>query len=281
MSHAHSHLGSVTLKKTHHWLDIAEYATLVGLGVGSITSFVFSQFFYASAPLSLLVLLNLANRNRLEQEMRRRTQQAIAQIDYEVSQNLDRLNQQIQTLPTTEAMGSLRKSMLVKNREMAERLSGEIKTLQDGVQAVLVMIERLNLGTVRQDLDVVRKQYESLNNGVTSLTSQVQQMVTSGRFDQMEHAIAQLRQNTQKLEAHIQSLADQTKPTLTALQDQISHLNRQFQKLPPPFDASALRQEVAELTRMVSDLVPKRDLTLLSTELQRLQTQQESQLAAE
>ena len=281
MSHAHSHLGSVTLKKTHHWLDIAEYATLVGLGVGSITSFVSAQFFYTSAPLSLLVLLNLASRNRLEQEMRRRTQQAIAQIDHKVSQNLDRLNQQIQALPTTEAMGGLRKSMLVKNREMAERLAGEIKTLQDGVQAVLVMIERLKLGTVRQDLDAVRQQYDSLNNGVIGLANQVQQMVNSGQFDQMEQAIAQLRQNTKQLEANIQSLADQTKPTLTALQDQISHLNRQFQKLPPPFDSSALRQEVAELTRMVADLVPKRDLSALSRELSKLQSQQESQLAAE
>ncbi|MEO1145981.1 MAG: tetratricopeptide repeat protein [Cyanobacteria bacterium J06638_22] len=269
------------MKKTHHWLDIAEYATLVGLGVGSITSFVSAQFFYTSAPLSLLVLLNLASRNRLEQEMQRRTQQAIAQIDHKVSQNLDRLNQQIQTLPTTEAMGGLRKSMLVKNREMAERLAGEIKTLQDGVQAVLVMIERLKLGTVRQDLDAVRQQYDSLNNGVIGLTNQVQQMVNSGQFDQMEQAIAQLRQNTKQLEANIQSLADQTKPTLTALQDQISHLNRQFQKLPPPFDSSALRQEVAELTRMVADLVPKRDLSALSRELSKLQSQQESQLAAE
>jgi tetratricopeptide (TPR) repeat protein len=269
------------LKKTHHWLDIAEYATLVGLGVGSITSFVSAQFFYTSAPLSLLVLLNLASRNRLEQEMQRRTQQAIAQIDHKVSQNLDRLNQQIQTLPTTEAMGGLRKSMLVKNREMAERLAGEIKTLQDGVQAVLVMIERLKLGTVRQDLDTVREQYDSLNNGVIGLANQVQQMVNSGRFDQMEQAIAQLRQNTKKLEANVQSLADQTKPTLTALQDQISHLNRQFQKLPPPFDSSALRQEVAELARMVADLVPKRDLSALSRELSNLQSQQESQLAAE
>lgn len=281
MFQAHSHLGSIILKKTHHWLDIAEYATLVGLGVGSITSFVSSQFFYASAPLSLLVLLNLASRNRLEQEMQRRTQQAIAQIDHKVSQSLDRLNQQIQTLPTTEAMGGLRKSMLIKNRELAERLAGEIRTLQDSVQAVLVMIERLKLGTVREDLDVVRSQYDSLNEGVISLTNQVQQMVTSGRFDQMEQAIAQLRDNARQLEANIQSLADQTKPTLTSLQDQITHLNRQFQKLPPPFDSSALKQEVAELMRMVSDLVPKRDLSALSTELHRLQAQQESQLAAE
>jgi len=281
VTQAHSHLGSITLKKTQHWLDIAEYATLVGLGVGSITSFVSSQFFYASAPLSLLVLLNLASRNRLEQEMQRRTQQAIAQIDHKVSQNLDRLHQQIQTLPTTEAMGGLRKSMLVKNRELAERLAAEIRTLQDGVQAVLVMIEQLKLGTVREDLDVVRSQYDSLNEGVVALANQVQQMVTSGRFDQMEQAIAQLRENAKKLEANIQSLSDQTKPTLTSLQDQISHLNRQFQKLPPPFDSSALKQEVAELMRMVSDLVPKRDLNALSTELHRLQAQQESQLEAE
>jgi len=268
-------------KQQHHWLDIAEYATLVGLGVGSIVSFASSQFFYSSAPLSLLLLLNLANRNRLEQVAEQKTNKSLEDIDQRMTRNLELLQQQIQALPTPEALGSLRKSMLVKNRELAERLAGEIRTLQDGVQSVLQVIDELDLGTVRQDLDSVRDQYSSLNDGVATLTLQFHQLSASGRFDELERAIAQLQSDSKRLQGNLQSLADQTKPTLTSLQDQINHLNRQFQKLPPPFDSTALKQEVAELVRVVADLVPKREWSTLVTELQSLQKLQESQSEAE
>ncbi|MBD1913592.1 MULTISPECIES: tetratricopeptide repeat protein [unclassified Leptolyngbya] len=268
-------------KKQHHWLDIAEYATLLGLGLGSVVSFASSQFFYSSAPLSLLILLNLANRNRMEQVAEQNTNKSLEDIDQRVSRNLELLQQQIQTLPTPEAIGSLRKSMLVKNRELAERLAGEIRTLQEGVQSVLQVIEQLNLGTVREDLDGLRDQYSNLNDGVANLTAQFQQLSAAGKFKDLERAIAQLQSDSQRLQGNLQSLADQTKPTLTSLQDQINHLNRQFQKLPPPFDSTALKQEVTELVRVVADLVPKRDWSTLVTELQSLQKQQESQSEAE
>jgi len=253
----------------------------VGLGLGSIVSFTSSQFFYSSAPLSLLILLNLANRNRLEEVSRQTTNKSLEDIDQRMSRNLELLHQQVQAMPTPEALGGLRKSMLVKNRELAERLAGEIRTLQDSVQSVLQVINQLNLGTVRQDLDGLRDQYSSLNDGVATLTVQFQQFLASGRFEDLERAIAQLQSDSKRLQSNLQNLADQTKPTLTSLQDQINHLNRQFQKLPPPFDSTALRQEVTELVRVVADLVPKRDWSSLVTELQLLQKQQESQSEAE
>lgn len=253
----------------------------MGLGLGSVVSFASSQFFYSSAPLSLLILLNLANRNRMEQVAEQNTNKSLEDIDQRVSRNLELLQQQIQTLPTPEAIGSLRKSMLVKNRELAERLAGEIRTLQEGVQSVLQVIEQLNLGTVREDLDSLRDQYSNLNDGVVNLTAQFQQLSAAGRFKDLERAIAQLQSDSKRLQGNLQSLADQTKPTLTSLQDQINHLNRQFQKLPPPFDSTALKQEVTELVRVVADLVPKREWSTLVTELHSLQKQQESQSEAE
>lgn len=217
----------------------------------------------------------------MEQVAEQNTNKSLEDIDQRVSRNLELLQQQIQTLPTPEAIGSLRKSMLVKNRELAERLAGEIRTLQEGVQSVLQVIEQLNLGTVREDLDSLRDQYSNLNDGVVNLTAQFQQLSAAGRFKDLERAIAQLQSDSKRLQGNLQSLADQTKPTLTSLQDQINHLNRQFQKLPPPFDSTALKQEVTELVRVVADLVPKREWSTLVTELHSLQKQQESQSEAE
>jgi hypothetical protein len=95
-----------TLKK-RHWLDLAEYASLLGLGVGSVASFLSTQFLYTSAPLSLLVLLNLANRRRLEQVNEQNTTIALAAVDQRFTRQVELLNQQVQALPTVEQVGSL------------------------------------------------------------------------------------------------------------------------------------------------------------------------------
>ncbi|MDX2212921.1 MAG: tetratricopeptide repeat protein [Oculatellaceae cyanobacterium bins.114] len=269
------------MKKQRHWLDFAEYASLVGLGVGSVASFVSSQVLYTSAPLSLLVLLNLANRRRFEQLAEQNTAIAVTDIDRKLSKNIELLNQQVLSLPTVEAMGSLKKTLLNKNREVLDELSTDINKIKQEVSERFTLLDRQNLGSVRQDLAHIQGQYSQLNDAVTQLNTQLSQLSTSRRLDEVEGAIVKIKTNALQLRDNLQTLADQTRPTLTSLQDQINHLNRQFQKLPPPFDATALKQEVTELIRVVADLVPKRDWHNLQTEIRALQQQQESRNQSE
>jgi tetratricopeptide (TPR) repeat protein len=269
------------LKKQRHWLDLAEYASLVSLGVGSVASFVSEQALFASAPLSFLVLLNLANRRRFEQQMRLNTSMAIHDMDQKLSKNVELLNQQVMALPTPEVMGSLKKSLLVKNREVVERLSAEIEGIQREMIDRFSVLEQQNLGTFRQDLSQIQMQHSQLCDSVAYLTTQLNDMMASTRMDELEGAIARLRADAAKLRDNLQNLADQTRPSLNSLQDQINYLNRQLQKLPPPFDSTALKQEVAELIRVVADLVPKRDWNNLLSEVRTLQEQQETRNQAE
>lgn len=269
------------MKKQRHWLDLAEYASLVSLGVGSVASFVSSQALFASAPLSLLVLLNLANRRRFEQQMRLNTSMAVHDMDQKLAKNVELLNQQVMALPSPEAMGSLKKSLLVKNRENVEQLSAEIASIQREMIERVNVLEHQNLGAFRQDLVQIRTQHNQLCDSVAYLTAQLNELTTSNRMDDLEGAIARLRNDTSKIRDNLQNLADQTRPSLNSLQDQINYLNRQLQKLPPPFDSSALRQEVTELIRVVADLVPKRDWNNLLSEVRTLQEQQENRNQAE
>jgi tetratricopeptide (TPR) repeat protein len=272
----------ITLKKQQrHWLDLAEYASLVGLGVGSVASLVSQQAILASAPLSLLVLLNLANRRRFEQQMRLNTSMAVHEMDQKLSKNVELLNQQVMALPTPEAMGSLKKSLLMKNREVIEQLSSEIEGIQREMLDRLTVLEQDNLGAFRQELGQIQTQHSQLCDSVAYLTTQLNELSSSTRMDELEGAIARLRGDAMKIRDNLQALADQTRPSLNSLQDQINHLNRQLQKLPPPFDSTALRQEVAELIRVVADLVPKRDWNNLLSEIRNLQEQQETRNQSE
>jgi tetratricopeptide (TPR) repeat protein len=269
------------VSKKYHWLDLAEYASLVGLGVGSVASFTTSQLVYTSAPISMLVLLNLANRSRFEQSMQNRVGVAIDEIEKRLSMHVELLNQQIGSLPTPEMMGSLKKSMLVKSREASESFAADLKTLQQDLQIRLDALEAGDLGSVRGEVRRLRDQYSQLCDDMVHITERLHDLSSSRQVEDLETAIAQIRSDTAHLQTSLQVFSDQTRPALNTLQEQINRLNRQFQALPPPFDASTLRQEVSELIRVVSDLVPRRDWTALVTEMQSLYEQQDSQARAE
>lgn len=262
--------------KKSHWLDLAEYASLIGLGVGSVATVVSSQLLYTSAPLSMLALLNLANRKRHDEQTKQQTTLTLNQIDQKVTKHIELLDQQVQSLPTPEILGSLRRSLLVKNREMVTQLSDEIAALQTYVQRQVASIEKYQLGDLREDMDLLQQQQAELVNRLETLMTRQTQASNPERVVDLERAIAQLRNDTGQLRNQLQKLADQTRPALSSLQDQITHLNRQYQKLPPPFDPAALKQEVEELIRVVADLVPRRDWQTLANEVQGLQQQQES-----
>ena len=202
---------------------------------------------------------------------------ALNQLDQKVSQDLAAVHQQMSALPTIEAVGNVRKSILRKNRDAIEQLTGSVKQMQKEMQQRLSTIERRNEDLNAEQLVQIAEQYKALSDALSQVTIQVHRLSASVNAEGMDNEIAQLRADIGQLQLNLQKLSDQTRPTLTSMQDQVNHLNRQFQKLPPPFDSSALKQEVSELIKMVSDLVPKREWGALVAEVQALHRQQEMQ----
>jgi hypothetical protein len=59
--------------KQRHWLELAEYVSLISSAVGSGVVALSGQAFYGVAPLTLALSLNVANRYRLEQLFKLKT----------------------------------------------------------------------------------------------------------------------------------------------------------------------------------------------------------------
>jgi tetratricopeptide (TPR) repeat protein len=272
--------GKVTVKK-RHWLDIAEYTSLAGLGVGAVASHLSTQLIYTSAPLSLVLLFNLLNRRRLDQLTEQNANTAIQNLDQKLSNNIQMLDKHIKDLPLPEDLAAVKKSLLSRNREVLEKLSQDIAAVQAEIKERLVPLEQQDPGALRQEVSQLREQYRQLGESLMFVNARLQDISNTEEIEVLNKAIAQIKADAAQLRTNLQALSEQTKPTLTSLQDQITHLNRQFQKLPPPFDSTALKQEVSELTRIAADLVPKRDWSNLVTELRTLQQQQESQVKNE
>jgi len=260
--------------KNHSWLHTLENVSLVGLGVGSVASVWLQQMLYTTAPLSVLVVLGLVNRRRL-QELSERRDTSLAEMDRAVSRQLDRLTQQVATLPTPEVIHKMNRGLWLRSEETSEKLHHEIAALKQGLQQRLSQLEQQQLAPVQHELWQLSSQYSRVMEEVSGLQANLKAMAETNPTDALRSSIEQLRSTVSGLQSNLETLSYHTKPSLTALQEQVTRLNRQFAKLPPPVDVGALKQEVAELIKVIAELVPRRDLVSLTNEIKELHQQQD------
>ena len=259
--------------KKHSWLNALENMSLVGLGAGSVASILLNQVFFTTAPLSLLVVLGLLNRRKLAQITDRR-ETTLAETDQYLALQVDRLHNQVSTLPTPETLNRLNRTLLLKNQEVSERLQSEISSLKQGMHQRLASVEQQG-GAVRKELRQVMGRCAQLTENLQQLTTDLGDLSGQVQAETLTATVTQIRQELSQLQANLEGLG-QAKPNLTVLQEHMTRLDRQFSKLPPPVDVSSLKHEIAELIKIVAELVPRRDLAGVSNELRNLQEQQES-----
>ncbi|MGC9524742.1 MAG: hypothetical protein ACP5D7_04300 [Limnospira sp.] len=78
------------------WLRVAEYVSVGASGVGSVAAAIlYRPILLAAAPLTVALALNTWNRRRFEEQIREKTDSAIA----EIHQVVGSLHDQMQTLP--------------------------------------------------------------------------------------------------------------------------------------------------------------------------------------
>ncbi|MFM7427569.1 MAG: tetratricopeptide repeat protein [Elainella sp.] len=233
-----------------------------------------SQFFFTTAPLSLLVVLGLMSRRRLTQVTERQAA-TLSETDQYLALQVDRLHEQITALPTPETINRLNRTLLQKNQEVADKIHGEMLVLKQGMHQRIAAVEQQGLGSVRQEMRQLIERYNYLTETVQQLTTDFGDLSSQVQADALQLAFEQLKQDIVTLQTNFEGL-QQTKPNLSVLQEHITRLDRQFSKLPPPVDLSSLKQEVGELIKIVADLVPRRDFSSLLGEIKSLHEQQDT-----
>jgi len=262
--------------KKYSWLDTLENASLVGLGVGSVASFLLKEMLFTTTPLSLLVALGLVNRRRYEQEAEQGKISTFAELDQRLTHQVEQLNQRVVAMPAPEAIHVLKKGLLRKDREVAEALYGEITAVQQEMHERFNSLEQQSLGGFRQDLSQLNDRYGRLAESVTQIFEQLNDLGQTSQPKHVRVELDQLKAEVSGILGNLDDLTFQIKPNFNSLNAEITRLDRRISKLPPSFDLSSLRQEVSELIRIVGELVPKRDMVSLLNEMKELHQQQES-----
>jgi tetratricopeptide (TPR) repeat protein len=253
--------------KKHNWLNVAEYLLLVGSGVGSLAAIASQQVLFTAAPMSVLFLLNLINRQRIEESAQETTATSVSHLDHKLSHDITSMQQQVQALPNFMDLAVLRKAVTTQNQEALTPLAQEIEQLKQEMA-------KPEWGSLRQDIHQLQGQYAGLTDSVSSLTGYLNRLCTTNRVETLEQSLSELRLELSQLRTALQSVSDdQRQSNSRALQDQINHLNRRLSQLPTPFDASALKQDVESLLKVIGDLAPRRDLSQVEMQLEQINQQ--------
>lgn len=258
------------------WRETAEYVMLAGSGVGAIAATISQQFVFAAAPLSCLLALNLANRQRFEQETKQLTKLSITRLDNRVTRNIAALEEQVQGLPSLAELDSLKQAFFQRHRDSLTKLAEQLQTLQWEMNRQLAPLKAQDVAGLRQDLAQMHSQQAQLATELEQVTAQLQQITTSTKAEAIEAAIAQLQAQMTQAQTNLKLLSNEPILQVKALQDQVNHINRRLNHLPTPFDASSLKQDVESLIRVMAGLVPRREFTRTLVEIENLQQKYQS-----
>ncbi|MGF1512518.1 MAG: tetratricopeptide repeat protein [Elainellaceae cyanobacterium] len=262
-------------RRIDHWLDIAEYISLAGVGAGSVASALAQQFLYATTPLSLAVIVGISNRRRL-QAQQQQVQQRVGDMDM-LRQDTLQLKLHLQSMPQPETIAALERSQH-QHQQAIEEMAGHAKSAYAMMGERLVTLERHDYDSIRQDIHRLRATHGSIHTLLDNMQAGLKEMTTREQIETAERAIAQLQQRVQHVNRQLQELGDSTRPALAQLKTQLE-TQLEMAQLPASVGKSIDFGEARldEIVNLIADLVPRRDWNTIKAQVQALQHQCQAQ----
>jgi chromosome segregation ATPase len=197
------------MSKNRNWLGIAEYVSVAGSVVGSAIAFIFQQAIYGLAPVSVSLLLNLINRQRLEQ---------LCQQSTTPSAQVQQLKSAITSLNIASAKVQEDLDNLVPRQELTsigskvEELNQQQKGLRDSIVPLQSRLDDL-IAQFNQRPEL--EQIESLTTVIIALKQCIDRLPRPERLQlqstelqqQVESTLAQLSKNSERVERLEQAIA--------------------------------------------------------------------------
>jgi len=224
--------------KKQHWLEIAEYASLVGSVAGSTAAFVSQQVVYASAPLTLALSLNRINRHRLEQQTRKNTSAAITQVEQRLSSDVQSIRASVQSLPPPTELSTF------------SWVSGQVRQNRDAVSQIQIQLDQLShlIKNLPSPFDPT-----SLKQRVEQLEHVVLELQQQSGTDELDKAIALLRVQMNTLAQRFEHRLNSPELDLIGeIEAKISQLGAQLDALSQKFNTRTEPEAIEQLERMLA-----------------------------
>lgn len=255
------------------WLDIAEYVSLAGSVVGAAVAVTSQQVVYAAAPMSAALLLNVANRRRLEQQAEQNREGVFIQVQQQLSKEVESLRAYMQGLPNREQFVGLQ-----------EAIQSERQRLQH--------LENSNLAAIELDISKIKEQYAALRESFLQKESQEEKEIV-----QITEKLAQIEENLQNKASQqdftslvsaiavLEQTVQPSRQTIAALEKQLETLSQQVNRQNVETFQSTILEQLEQI-RSTSAALTRRLESIEALELQSIpealtQLQKEYTLIAE
>ncbi|MEB3336381.1 MAG: tetratricopeptide repeat protein, partial [Leptolyngbyaceae bacterium] len=226
------------------WLNLAEYVSLFGSGVGSVLSIVSQQVAFASAPISFCLLMSVLNRRQLEQQTEKHILPSLDILHEHLSKEslaIQALRRKMSALPTpddlgrvNEELGDVKDDLQQKNEEIVTnlaKLAAEITKAQADVQ-----------NQVRAELNLNSQQYEDtfarLSVEMTTIQAQVNDLLLVGSAE-----LKPMREDLEQLQTYYGHV-----------RESILGLTQSLETWSPPEKVEQLETALGDLTAGLTEL---------------------------
>lgn len=250
--------------KKHRWLNLTEYALLLGSGAGTVASVATQQVLLAAAPLSLLAGLGLLNRRQLQTQLSE-SQSVMLSINSHLDERLQDVLEQIEELPTHEQLTAARQSIVAQNQQDILSLSQLFEYTRNTLTKQIEEQEIPELQELRQYLVKLQEQHTQLCIDLKDIRSRCQQLSDTSRLETTETVLTKLQAELMQLRVHMEVLGADTKNNHAGLNDKLHYLEQRVQQLTTEERQSLLREEVQDLVNTVSEMVSREEFLELST----------------
>lgn len=250
--------------KKHRWLNLTEYALLIGSGAGTVASVATQQVLLAAAPLSLLAGLGLLNRRQLKHELSN-SQSVLLSVNSRMDERLRAMQEEVDELPTQEQMSAVRQSVVAQNQQDILSLTQVFEYTRKTLKQQIEQQEIPELEELRQSLGEVQEQHTKLCVDLKDVRSRCQQLSDTSRLEMIETLLNKFKAELMQHRVQVDILATDNKNNHAGFTDKLHYIEQRVQQLTADERQSILRDEVQELVKTVSDMVSRDEFLELST----------------
>jgi len=263
------------MENNRKWLEVAEYISIIGSAVGAGLAVILEHVAYVAAPVSLALLLNLLNRQKLEQQYDQSNTAETSLVTQQLSEDIEALRSSILAMAADVAFNRIEESI----EELAEEITTSQKKLiqrMDGLEAIDINRIQEEIGQLRNQSSYLLESFanvlqrlenlpatENIDSAESRLTRIITEMTTaeSMHLEAMRKDYEQLRSQYDRLQSSLETVKHQlenvtssssnsTESDLSQLAERITALQKEMQTRFADFQIESLQTTSSQLDEM-------------------------------
>ncbi|MBC6473272.1 MAG: hypothetical protein GDA48_11015 [Hormoscilla sp. GM102CHS1] len=246
------------MENNRKWLEVAEYISIIGSAVGAGLAVILEHVAYVAAPVSLALLLNLLNRQKLEQQYGQSNSPETSLVTQQLSEDIEALRSSILAMAADVAFNRIEESI--------EELSAEITINQTRLQDRMDGLEAIDIDRIQAEIGQLRNQSSYLLESIANILQRLEHLPATEKIDSAESRLTRM----------ITEMTTAESMHLEAMRSDIEQLRSQGDRLQSSLETVKHRLENGTSS---SSNYPQSDLSHLAERITALQTEMQTSFA--